>query len=240
MTTDRGPLSEAAFLSRASNFTLELEREEYQSDHRFDYRCVDGTDCRATHYGRSADNNRATLGFEYYRPHSWLYLAGSYQYLERNQDSWANVEGQDVHYDYTSDHEYWSASLGITPLDGWLLATQFGEGGDGELFEGDFNVSSKYVWQLGGGRALNVEGAYFVDNSYNDWRLGADYYFNKTLSLGASIGDDKTSEIRLKKYLTDSISLEASYWDYDGGYSYRYGVGDNPGDGFSVGMSVRF
>ena len=234
VATDQGPLAEAAFLSRASNISLALGRDSYSIDSRYDYTCAEGPDCRARHYGSSADNTQATLGFEYYLPESWLYFAGRYQYSDRSSDVRLGVNGQDTSYQYTSDHDYWSASVGITPLEGWLLAAEFGEGGYGSLFEGEANVSSKYLWQFGGNRALNLEATYFIDNGYNDWQVGADYYFNNTLSLGASYGDDETAEIRLQKFVTDSIALEASYTDFGS----RYGV--DQGDGFSLGLTARF
>ncbi|UTF60074.1 putative porin [Gilvimarinus sp. DA14] len=235
VTTDKGPLAEAAFLSRASNISIDLTNEQYSSDYSYEYRvCTSGSNCMATHYGRSMENNKATLGFEYYLPASWLYVAGSYQYLDRSYESKRSVGGQPVFSQSSSTHEYWSASVGVTPLAGWLLAAQFGEGGDGELFEGDAAISSKYLWQLGGDRALNVEGTYFVDNGYNDWQIGADFYFSKTLSLGASYADNQSSEIRLKKFVTDSIALEASYIEFEEDYGYQ------SGDGFTVGVSTRF
>lgn len=126
-------------------------------------------------------------------------------------------------YGNGSDND-WSARVGITPVDGLLITTSFNDD------DYDLNLQAKYITALGGGNFLNVEG-YFVDaDSTNFFGVSADFYFDRTFSVGVAyedIGDDVFT-VRTRKFFTETFSGEVTYSKHE--YF----------DVARVGVSVRF
>lgn len=119
-----------------------------------------------------------------------------------------------------------SATLGLTPVDGLRLTTVFTEDGY------DANIQAKYVTSLGGGNFVNFEGE-FVDGDYDDsLSLFADFYFDRTFSIGAGFADvygDDQFTLRTEKFFTEQVSANLSFTDSDGA-----------GNVVTIGGAVRF
>jgi len=149
------------------------------------------------------------VGAEFYIPENFLYVkagatrvsSGSY----RDND--------------------WFTAIGITPIDGLLVTTQYYHE-DGY----DANVHAKYVTDIGGGQFINVEAGVTDADAGTVTHVGGDYYIDRTFSIGADVvdGDDENYSVRARKFFTESFSGEVSYTDYD----YDNAV--------SVGVAVRF
>lgn len=118
------------------------------------------------------------------------------------------------------------ATLGLTPIDGLLVSTTFSEDGY------DANLYAKYVTSLGGGNFVNFEGE-FVDGDYDDsLSLFADFYFDRTFSIGAGYADDYGDDqftLRTEKFFTEQVSANLSFTDSDGA-----------GNVVTIGGAVRF
>lgn len=108
----------------------------------------------------------------------------------------------------------WTVTAGVTPLAGWLLTTTYIDAVDYE-----FNLSSKYVTQLGGDTAINFELGYAVGADDEDDTISAalDYYFTRNLSLGAftSSAEETATGVRGRYFFNEKISAEASYQTED-------------------------
>lgn len=116
-------------------------------------------------------------------------------------------------YDHSDTNNDWGVEVGITPITGMLLWTEYlDEPGY------DANIHGKYVMPLGGGTFLNVEAGY-ADLDDNDVvNIGADYYFDRTFSIGAEYTDNDYQdifEIRTEKFFTPQISGQLSYTDVE-------------------------
>ena len=106
----------------------------------------------------------------------------------------------------------WGLAVGITPIEGLLITTEyFNEAGY------DLNLSAKYVKALKGETALNLE-AFFEDaDDDNTYGISGDYYFNKKVSLGASIvnADETGYGIQGNLFVTNEFSIGAEYFTVD-------------------------
>ncbi len=112
-----------------------------------------------------------------------------------------------------SDDTTLYATLGLTPVDGLLVTTEFNDDGY------DANVQAKYVTALGGGNYVNLEGEY-RDSDFDDYlSLGADFYFTRTLSVGAAFADRFGTDeftLRARNFFTDEVSGQVAFTDSDG------------------------
>ncbi|ROQ20992.1 putative porin [Marinimicrobium koreense] len=157
------------------------------------------------------DFDALTVGGELYVPDTMFYVGGRVTRVD-------NAAG-----DETTAY----ATLGLTPVDGLLVTTEFSEDGY------DANISAKYVTSLGGGNFVNLEGTY-QDTDFDDdiLSLGADFYFDRTWSVGAGytdfLGDDQFT-LRTEKFFTNEISGRLSFTDSDAA-----------GNVFTIGGAVRF
>jgi len=117
------------------------------------------------------------------------------------------------------------ASLGLTPIDGMLITTDFTDDGY------DANIEVKYVIDLGAGNFANFEGQY-RDGDVDDYlRLDADFYFDRTLSIGAGYADNYGADeftLRARNFFTEEISGEISFTDSE------------RGDRIMIGGAIRF
>ena len=228
VNTNRGPLAEAAFLGKASGvrlFYTRTETEESLHDENWIEREENKT-------------NDALFNIEYYIPDSIFYASLGVAAQKKSSADKIIVAGNS--YTVDRDKGEWDyigiASAGITPVTGWLIWTSFHEGQD---VGDEWNINSKYVWLLQGEQALNIELGYEendTDISRSRYSLSADYYVNKTLSFGLAHSaidhDDAASEesnqVRIKKFFSESISVQAAYTDMDKessvlvGGSYRF------------------
>jgi hypothetical protein len=127
--------------------------------------------------------------------------------------------------------------VGYLPTPGLLLAVGVAGRDDDNQNDTDPTVRAKYVKQLAGDTALNLEGkARFNDNN-DSYDVGADYYLDRTLSLGANYertsfdntdADVDAFGLRARKFFSENISAEG-----------RVGFGDDATT-FGVRGTYRF
>ena len=165
------------------------------------------------------------VGAEYFVPNSDFYLSG-------------NVGRQDVKFKNGSDYDttLYSAEVGYLPAPGLLIAAGL-KGYDNDNKDGvDPTLRAKYVTTLSNGKDINLEaGAAFGD--LDEYNLAADYFIDKTLSLGADyysndLNDNNEFGINARKFFTPQVSLEG-----------RVGfgeVGNNDYNKFGVAAKYRF
>ena len=205
--TRNAPLAEAAFLDRASN-----------------------VNAHATFADRGdVDNNTYGVGAEFYVPNSDFYLGGD---ISRNEKERFNALGQKYDFDTT----YYAAEVGYLPAPGLLIAAGV-KGYDNDNDDGvDPTLRAKYVTTLSNGKDINLEaGAAFGD--LDEYNLAADYFIDKTLSIGADyrnndLTDQSEFGINARKFLNQQVSLEG-----------RVGfgeVGNNDYNSFGVAAKYRF
>ncbi|MCG2607905.1 putative porin [Acinetobacter sp. SM34] len=205
--TRNAPLAEAAFLDRASN-----------------------VNAHATFADRGdLDNNTYGVGAEVFVPNSDFYLSGN---ISKNEAERFNILGQKYDFDTT----YYSAEVGYLPAPGLLIAAGV-KGYDNDNDDGvDPTVRAKYVTTLSNGKDINLEaGAAFGD--LDEYNLAADYFIDKTLSVGADyhnndLTDQSEFGINARKFFTEQVSLEG-----------RVGfgeVGNNDYNSFGVAAKYRF
>ncbi|MGD8175705.1 putative porin [Marinimicrobium sp. ARAG 43.8] len=162
-------------------------------------------------YAAAADDFDAlTVGGELYIPDTMFYVGARISRWDYGNDDDTTVY----------------ATLGLTPIDGLLVTTEFSDDGY------DANIAAKYVTSLGGGNFINLEGQYY-DGDYDDYvSVGADFYFDRTWSVGAAatdnFGDDQFT-LRTEKFFTEYVSGRLAYTD-----------SDFAGDTFTIGAAVRF
>lgn len=178
-------------------------------------------------YDEVGDDERHNYGVaaEYFVPNSDLYVSGQ---VGRDDLSFKN--GND--FDTTT----YAAEVGYLPAPGLLIAAGV-KGYDNDVHDGvDPTLRAKYVTTLASGNDINVEaGAAFGD--LDEWNLAADYYFDKTFSVGVDYYDNDLNEnsefgVNARKFFTPQVSLEG-----------RVGfgeVGNNDYNKFGVAAKYRF
>ena len=156
-------------------------------------------------------------------------------------DRASNVNAK-YQYDEVGDderHRYGiGAEVGYLPAPGLLIAAGL-KGYDNDYDDGvDPTLRAKYVTSLSNGKDINLEaGAGFGD--LDEYNLAADYFIDKTLSLGVDYyskdrdyGDTNEFGINARKFFTPQVSLEG-----------RVGfgeVGNNDYNKFGVAAKYRF
>ncbi len=217
------PYAEAAFIERAGFMSLGGGYGESEGKTS----CVSAasgvgrTSCRAEQEGSSAG---VTTGFYVA---DIFYFEGSYSYSD-NKNKYNGTT-------FSSNNDYWSAAIGITPMENMLLTTSFSEGDD--LFDNNYNVSGKYVIPLTTGQAINLEASYvyykdapdMIDD--DDWIVGGDYYFSRAFSVGGTFNSSDNYTLRSRYFFNQALSLDVEY-------SEQSNVLDI--DTYSVGFSARF
>lgn len=199
VSTDNVPLAEAAYLGRASFLSGGLAFSDF----------LDQTlDAQAVNVG-------------YYIPGTMFFAGvGATRIEQINALSPVVVKEYDTR---------WFGTLGVAPLDGLLVTTDFREHGY------DPNITARYVGKLPNdhfyaGRVNIAEGE-FGGTQYG---LDFDYYFDDSTSLGASFddGDNRLDggnrlELRAEKFFSKSWAAGVSAFTAD-----RY-------DGFGVHLTWR-
>jgi len=220
VNTRNHPFAEAAFLERASNITLTYSNTRWRFD---DEIYLD--DIYLGEGDSKVDDRITSADVELYLPNSIFYLGGGIS-EGKTKFRYRITEGQDTESGSFSEDSgtFWTLRAGIAPVEGLLVWSEFFE--DQELSD-EWNINAKYVFGWGG-NAVNLEAAYEADLEQDKVFLAADYYFDRSLSLGAIYENyedaDNNFGLRARKYFTDKFALEASYLtseDYD---SYRVGV----------------
>ena len=205
--TRNAPLAEAAFLDRASNVSAQ-----------------------ATFADRGdVDDNTYGVGAEIFIPNSDFYLSGN---ISQNETELFNGLGQKYDFDTT----YYAAEVGYLPAPGLLIAAGL-KGYDNDNDDGvDPTLRAKYVTTLSNGKDINLEaGAAFGD--LDEYNLAADYFIDKTLSVGADyhnndLTDQSEFGVNARKFINQQVSLEG-----------RVGfgeVGNNDYNSFGVAAKYRF
>lgn len=140
--------------------------------------------------------DRVTLGGDLYFPNSRFYAGAA---LVRRQNG-----GTDTQL---------VGTVGILPLAGLLITTSLTDDGY------DPNLRAKYVADLGGGNFINVE-AEFLERSADDLlTVIADFYLNRSWSIGAGYADNYGDELtlRTRKFFNNDLSAELTFTDTDWG-----------------------
>ncbi|MGV8834753.1 putative porin [Cellvibrio sp.] len=212
------PLAEAAFLQKASSFSVSLSNSEYEYE-------GDNQDA----YSRGAN-------LTYFVPNSIFFVGAGitenkWTYHYRLNDESNFIKGS------TDWESRWNAAVGIAPIDGLQVWSDFYEHTD---VSEHWNLNAKYVKPLVGERAFGVEVRYgeYNESDSHSINASADYYFTHRFSVGAGVGqvwsdesdieDQNTYNIHARHFLTENASVELSYSDYD--YS----------TGWQLGGTVRF
>lgn len=212
VNTTRGPLAEAAFISRASGVRLTYSRSD------IDAKIAWMDEEVSSEY--TTDN--AVLSVDYYVPNTIFYLSLGVSAAKTKFSSRRISNGTIIRHSDSGKWDYQGiASLGVTPVNNLLLWSNFYEGQD---VSDDWNVNGKYLLLLNGERALNFQVGYSVENDedYGDIAnpsISSDYYFNKTFSVGVAyyltdyeyVDDEHTYELRARKFFSESISVQASF-----------------------------
>lgn len=151
------------------------------------------------------DNEDAHLiGTELYLPKAYLYLG--LQYISINDGDWG-------------------ATLGVTPMDGLRITTQYWNDVDY-----DPNIQVKYVSMLSAEHAINIEFKYYESEGDDTIEAELDYYIDRTFSIGLNVIDfgDTDYTLQTEKFFYDQFSARASYTfsDFE--------------DTWSVGAAYRF
>ncbi|RYG04566.1 MAG: putative porin, partial [Chitinophagaceae bacterium] len=147
------------------------------------------------------------VGVEFYIPESFFYVAGG---ISRHNA------------DIGKDDNDWFTSIGVTPIDGLLIATDYYH--DAGY---DANVRAKYVTAIGSNHFINIEAKVADTDGYTHKEIGGDFYFDNTFSLGGSIADigsDNQYTVRSRKFFTERFSGEVSYTDFGFGNQLMAGV----------------
>jgi hypothetical protein len=231
VATRNHPLAEAAFLERSSGISFTYSRDRT----RFEDVLVDtlpNGDAEIIGEGRfTTTSTFSSADIEFYIPNSIFYIGGgigegTFKTRYRVTDGDELITGS-----YSEDTgTFWSLRAGITPVDGLLVWSEFYK--DQEV-DDEWNINAKYVMDLSG-NALNLEASY--DHFYGNDSLGlaADFYFDRTFSLGATYTyyDDTNANddygLRLRKFFTDKFAVETSF------------VTSDIEDSYLVGATLRF
>lgn len=151
---------------------------------------------RSTNVYAEADNDfdQLTIGGELYVPDTMFY-----------------VGGRVTRVDDAADETTLYATLGLTPVDGLLVTTQFSEDGY------DANIQAKYVTSLGGGNFVNLEGGFYEGDVEDTLTLAGDFYIDRTFSVGAMYADYGFDEftLRTEKFFSSEVSGQLSFTDSD-------------------------
>jgi len=213
---------EAAFLNRASNISVSYN----QSQTKFDWNTTLPGNIQETGYLKN-DVRTSAASVEFYIPNTFLYLAGGISDAKTKSRGWKNTGG--VHTtirDNWGPNSQWHASIGVTPAQGWLIATDFIEDED---IDDVWNIRTKYVADWAG-QALNLELEYASFYKEESVRAAFDYYFSRSFSLGGeytyldnSQFDDPWS-VRATQYFTNRVAVHLGYGQWDSSDSYIAGV----------------
>ena len=137
-------------------------------------------------------------GIEYFVPNSDFYVGANVARSTEEEEGYED-------FDYTT----YGTEIGYLPAPGLLIAAGI-KGWDTDYDDGiDPTLRAKYVTQIGA-NDVNLE-AYAGFGDLDEFKVRADYYIDKTLSLGVDYYDNDNYDefgINAKKFFTKQISLE--------------------------------
>ena len=225
VNTASHPLAEAAFLEKASNLSVSYLHEEW------DYSDTYGS----FHYETSVTEEDLNVDIELFIPNTMFYVAAGMTRDESKYRTTVFYMEDDLNPGVETDTETdgdnsWHGSLGVTPIDGLLIWSDFYE--DVDLDE-HWNLNAKYVTDWNG-NAINIEGGYNdYDGDYSIYVV-SDYYFDRTFSVGTGVSyidaddSDNSYILRTRKFFTDRFSIHANY------------ISSDFIDTYNIGIDVRF
>lgn len=148
----------------------------------------------------NTDIHIATAGIEYFVPNTIFYARAELALSRYDGDGFDDSETD------------WSVTAGLSPIRNLLLTTTYEEE-DGY----DANISAKYVTAVGDGNFLNVEATIWDTESETFKSLAADYYLDRTLSVGMIVQDQEDTGvgIRARKFFTMDLSGGVAYFNSD-------------------------
>ena len=156
-----------------------------------------------------------SVGVGFYIPNSIFYVGAQYLKID--------------------DSDNTGVTLGVAPIDGLLVTTSYYD----EAGEYNANIAAKYVVQLAGDTAVNLEAAYakgedadneFEEDQEDTFYFAADYYFTNRFSIGASYedNDESTYSLRSRYFYTEKVSFNAAV------------VSNDEEDALTLGAAIRF
>ncbi|RFA26787.1 hypothetical protein CAI21_16000 [Alkalilimnicola ehrlichii] len=145
-----------------------------------------------------ADLSQISAGFYFDR----LLLLASLSYFD---NAWGNETD-------------WSAGVGYAPIDGSLISVEYSDADDG-----NWHLRGKWVYTGWGAQALNLTAHADFMEHYDQYGLGADFYFNRAISVGGAVyyrdydsgPSDTIHEVRARKFLTPALGGGVSYRTMD-------------------------
>lgn len=210
------PYAEAAFLKKVNSFTLGY------------------MDSASDVPSGAIDNNGRWAEINYYVPGSLFFVGVGIRQYKTHYIFTHYLPEYDGYYeaDYETDwNSTWVGHLGITPIDGLSIWSDFHEH---QKFSNSWNLNAKYVKPLAGSRVIGIESS-FENDKKNDLRMFnfvADYYFTQAFSVGVgayhyknTYDDTINSTIRSRYFLTDKVSFDLAY--FDSKYFETWRVGGN-------------
>lgn len=158
------------------------------------------------------DTNSTTAQVEFYIPQAMLYVAPIYTHQSSKSGGFSS-----------SDND-WGVTIGVTPMEGFRVTTTYFDDADYEL-----NLEAKYVLGLANDTAVNMEFGYAdaPDSGMSDTvSAAADYYFDRTFSVGAHIVDaeDTFYGVRTRKFFTETFSALAEITKADDDTHWKIGA----------------
>lgn len=199
------PLAEAAFLERSSSAALSFAN----------------IDLLVGSAGLDADGNfvpyqikgtaeRLKGEISYYVPNTFIYMEAEYYVMKSSVPE----------FNFSDSTNSWGATLGVAPLPGLLILTRYF---DASHYR--FNVETQYVTKLIGGRAVRLEANYFNGELRDRISVGADYYFDRTWSVGGWLNTSSDTGVRLntsdngvglrtRKFMGDRFSVAGSIYKF--------------------------
>lgn len=145
--------------------------------------------------------DRTNVELEYFVPNTMFYVGAGFHNRDGDND--------------------WSVTLGVTPIHGLLVTTRY-YGDDGY----NLNLAARYFTELPIGNALSVRAEYQDQDEDDFVSLEADFYMDRTLSVGAIIENraDTDFGVRTRKFFTPVFSGQVSYMARDNGDEWTLGV----------------
>lgn len=171
----------------------------------------------------SAKLHDYSIGAEYFVPNSDFYAS-------------AEIGRKDIKYNNMPNLNTttYAAEVGYLPITGMLVAVGAKGFRNDNIHRTSPSLRAKYVTQISNGQDVNFEaGATF--GKTREYNVAADYYLDKTFSLGADFYknnslDNREYGIKANKFFTQQISLEG-----------RVGFGKlNHNDYTSYGLAAKY
>lgn len=211
---------EAAFLNRASNISVSYSQDEYKVDENFP--AIDA------HLRTKTTDRVTSADVEFYVPNTPLYIAGGVADFKSRIRGWERLGNEETRIRENIDpSSYWYASLGITPIDGLLIATDFYEDDD---IKDRWTLRTKYVADMGG-KAVNFEAGYEYYYGEDVVNAAVDLYLSRSFSIGATYEYYEDSEwddvwgVRARQFFSNHFSIDVGYSKWDDNDVYTAGVG---------------